>query len=450
MIKDMTVGRPSSVLLRFTLPMFLSVAFQQMYNIADSVIVGKFAADGEAAVAAVGASYPITMIFMAIAVGINNGCSVVVSQLFGAKNIEKMKSSVYTTLISCAAVSLLLTVVGMFLCRPLLSMIHTPADVFEDAALYLDIYVYGMMFLLFYNVCTGIFTALGDSTTPLIFLISSSVSNVILDYVFVNYLHLDVAGVAWATFLAQGVSALLAFAVLVRRVHKIPCGKFSPFSWNMLGMIGRLAVPSILQQSCVSIGNMFIQNIVNLYGSTAMAGYSAAVKINTFAVTCFTTMSGGISSFTAQNVGGGKQERIKEGYRAAMRITVAIGVVFSVVYVLFAPQLISAFVKDISPDALKTGSDFLYIVSPFFAAVCVKMIADGVMRGAAAIEFYMISTFFDLILRVIIAYALGLWLFGITDISLVWWSWPIGWVLSAVLATVFYLSGVWKKRSAIQ
>lgn len=450
MIKDMTVGRPSSVLLRFTLPMFLSVAFQQMYNIADSVIVGKYAADGEAAVAAVGASYPITMIFMAIAVGINNGCSVVVSQLFGAKNIEKMKSSVYTTLIACAAVSLLLTLGGVFLCRPLLSMIHTPADVFADAALYLDIYVYGMTFLLFYNVCTGIFTALGDSTTPLIFLIFSSVSNVILDYVFVKCLHLDVAGVAWATFLAQGVSALLAFAVLARRVHKIPCGKFSPFSWSMLGMIGRLAVPSILQQSCVSIGNMFIQNIVNLYGSAAMAGYSAAVKINTFAVTCFTTMSGGISSFTAQNVGGGKQERIKEGYRAAMRITVLIGVTFSVVYVLFAPHLISAFVKNISPEALKTGTDFLHIVSPFFAAVCVKMIADGVMRGAAAIEFYMISTFFDLILRVIIAYALGLWMFGIYDISLVWWSWPIGWVLSAALAVTFYACGVWKKRSAIR
>lgn len=450
MTRDMTKGSPFKVLLAFTLPLFLSVAFQQMYNIADSVIVGKFAANGEDALAAVGASYPISMIYMAIAVGLNNGCSVVVSQLFGAKNIEKMKCAVYTTLITSVVTSVLLTLLGVFLCRPMLSMIGTPENVYADAAEYLDIYIYGMTFLMIYNVCNGVFTALGDSKTPLYFLIFSSISNVVLDYIFVRYFHLDVAGVAWATFAAQGIAAILALITLIRRVKKIESDAFSRFSWEMLSMIARLAIPSIFQQSCVSVGNMFVQNVINAYGSAAIAGYSAAIKINTFAVTCFTTMSGGISAFTAQNIGAKKPERIKKGFRAALGITIGIALVFTGLYVLNAPALISAFVKNISPDALLTGSRFLYIVAPFYFAVAIKLVCDGVTRGAAAIACYTVSTFADLVLRALLANAFGFWLFGIYDVTLVWWSWPIGWGISAVLAAVFYFSGIWKRHNALE
>lgn len=450
MIKDMTKGRPTKVLILFTLPLLLSVAFQQIYSIADSIIVGKFAANGEDALAAVGASYPITMIFMAIAVGINNGCSVVVSQLFGAKNTEKMKSAVYTTLIACAGVSVVLTLAGVLSSHALLTMISTPDNVYRDAAIYLDIYLYGLGFLLFYNVCNGVFTALGDSRTPLCFLILSSVSNIILDYVFVRYCHWDVAGVAWATFIAQGGSALLALVTLLYRMRRIPSGAFPYFSLDMLGMVSRLAIPSILQQSCVSVGNMFVQNVVNAYGSAAIAGYSAAIKLNTFAITCFNTMSGSISGFTAQNVGAKKYDRIREGFRSAQLISVAVAAVFSGIFLLFGEELISAFVKDISPEALRTGNMFLIIVSPFYFVVVSKLVADGVTRGAAAIEYYMISTFADLVIRVVLAYALGFWFFGKTDITLVWWSWPIGWVLGAILALCFYFSGVWKKRNALE
>lgn len=448
--QDMTKGNSFKVLLLFTLPLFLSVAFQQMYNIADSVIVGKFAANGEDALAAVGASYPITMIYMAIAVGLNNGCSVVVSQLFGAKNIGKMKCAVYTTLITSAVTSVLLTVLGAFLCRPMLTMISTPQNVYADAAKYLDIYIYGMTFLMIYNVCNGVFTALGDSKTPLYFLIFSSVGNVVLDYIFVCYLHLDVAGVAWATFAAQGIAAVLALFTLLKRVKKIESEAFSVFSWDMLSMIARLAVPAIIQQSCVSVGNMFVQNVVNAYGSAAIAGYSAAIKINTFAITCFTTMSGGISAFTAQNIGAKKHERIKEGFRAALLITVGIALLFTALYVAAAPALISAFVKNISPDALAAGSLFLRIVAPFYFAVSIKLVCDGITRGAAAILYYTVSTFADLVLRAVLANAFGFWLFGISDITLVWWSWPIGWIISAGLAAYFYFSGVWKKHNALE
>ena len=450
MIRDMTKGNPFKVLLLFSLPLFISVAFQQMYNIADSVIVGKYAANGEDALAAVGASYPITMIYMAIAVGLNNGCSVVVSQLFGAKNNEKMKSSVYTTLITALVSGVLLTVLGVFLCRPMLSLIGTPENIYADAAEYLDIYIYGMTFLMMYNVCNGVFTALGDSKTPLYFLIFSSVGNVILDYVFVRYFHLDVAGVAWATFIAQGLAAVLALITLLKRIRKIESGEFSVFSFEMLSMISRLAVPSILQQSCVSIGNLFVQNVVNAYGSAAIAGYSAAVKINTFAVTCFTTMSGGISAYTAQNIGAKRQDRIKSGFYSALVITLGIALAFTGLYVLTAPSLISAFVKDISDEALTAGSQFLYVVAPFYFTVAIKLVCDGVTRGAAAIMYYTISTFADLVLRVLLAYAFGFWLFGIHDITLVWQSWPIGWGISMVLAAIFYFSGVWKKHNALE
>ena len=196
MMKDLTEGEPRKILWQFTLPMFISVMFQQLYNIADSVIVGNYAAHGEEGLAAVGASYPITMIFMAIAMGCNVGCSVVISQLFGAKRYREMKTAVSTTMIASLAVSLGLTVLGLLCSRIMMTAIHTPENIFQDADGYLRIYIGGFVFLFLYNVVTGIFTSLGDSNTPLYFLIGSSLSNIVLDWVFVAIFHWDVAGVA--------------------------------------------------------------------------------------------------------------------------------------------------------------------------------------------------------------------------------------------------------------
>ena len=225
MNKDLTVGEPRKILWQFALPMFISVIFQQLYNIADSVIVGNFAMHGEDALAAVGASYPITMIFMAIALGCNTGCAVVISQLFGAKKYREMKTAVSTTLLASFVISIVLTVCGLLFSRGMLKMISTPENIFADADVYLKIYIGGFIFLFFYNVVTGIFTSLGDSKTPLYFLIGSSVSNIILDYVFVAMLHWDVAGVAWATFVCQGIACVLALFTLQKRLKSIElCG----------------------------------------------------------------------------------------------------------------------------------------------------------------------------------------------------------------------------------
>ena len=259
MIKDLTKGEPGKVLLQFTLPMFISVIFQQLYNIADSVIVGNFAVHGEDALAAVGASYPITMIFMAIAMGCNVGCAVVISQLFGAKRYREMKTAVTTTLLASLAISVVLTVFGLLFSRAMLQMIRTPDNIFSDADVYLKIYIGGFVFLFFYNVVTGIFTSLGDSKTPLYFLIGSSLSNIALDWLFVAIFHWDVAGVAWATFICQGAACILALFTLKKRLKEVVCeGKPDLFSGAMLTKIALFAIPSILQQSFVSVGNIFI------------------------------------------------------------------------------------------------------------------------------------------------------------------------------------------------
>ncbi len=284
MIKDLTEGKVESVLWRFSLPMFGSVIFQQLYSMADSVIAGQFA--GEDALAAVGASFPITMIFMAIAVGCNVGCTVMISQLFGAKRYGEMKTAVSTTLIASCLLAAVLTVVGLVTSAPLMRLIQTPRNIFADGELYLRIYIGGFIFLFLYNIATGIFQSLGDSRTPLWFLIGSSVGNILLDLLFVAGFHWGVAGVAWATFIAQGGACLLALMTLLRRLRAVKTDEPTRhFSLRMLGRVGRFALPSVLQQSFVSVGNIFLQGLITGYGSAAIAGYSAAVKLNTFAIT---------------------------------------------------------------------------------------------------------------------------------------------------------------------
>ena len=446
MIKDLTEGNPQTVLWKFTIPMFISVIFQQLYNIADSVIAGKFA--GENALAAVGASYPITMIFMAIAVGSNIGCSVVISQLFGAKEYGKMKTAVFTTLISSAALSVALTAGGLLGSRGLMMMINTPENIFTDGALYLRIYLGGFLFLFLYNVATGIFTSLGDSKTPLYFLIGSSIGNIFLDIWFVAGFHWGVAGVAWATFLAQGAACVLALMTLAQRLKRVQTAeKYELFSGDMLKRISRIAVPSILQQSFISVGNIFIQSLVNSFGSSVIAGYSAAIKLNTFTITCFTTMGNGVSSFTAQNLGGGRIERVKKGFGAGIKMCLLAAIPFFIVFFIFGENMIQLFMSgDGGGTALETGQVFLRIVSPFYFVISVKLIGDGVLRGAGAMRLFMIATFTDLVLRVLLSYILA-GIFGVTGI---WMSWPIGWSIATVLTCVFYRQGRWAQKYIVQ
>lgn len=443
MIKDLTEGNPGKVLWQFTMPMFVSVIFQQLYNIADSVIVGNYARQGEEALAAVGASYPITMIFMAIAMGCNVGCAVVISQLFGAKRYQEMKTAVSTTLLASFALSVVLTIFGLFLSRSMLKMIRTPENIFGDADVYLKIYIGGFIFLFLYNVVTGIFTSLGDSKTPLYFLIGSSLSNIVLDWMFVAIFHWDVAGVAWATFICQGIACILALFTLKKRLKEVNSEeKPDLFSSSMLKKIAIFAVPSVLQQSFVSVGNIFIQSLVNGFGSSVIAGYSAAIKINTFGVTCFGTLGNAMSSFTAQNIGAGSNERVKKGLRAGLRMGLLIGIPFFFFCFFQGPSLIRLFMNEETTVALDTGVQFLKIVSPFYFVVSLKLVTDGLLRGSGAMSWFMVSTFSDLILRVVLGYILAV-PFGTTGI---WMSWPVGWTIGTIMSLAFYVKGVWKVK----
>lgn len=435
---DLTRENPTKTLIKFALPMILSVAFQQVYNIADKVIAGKFA--GEDALAAVSASYPITMIIMAFALGTNIGCSVVISELYGAKKHKEVKTAITTSIILALVAGVVLSIISFFLANPLLQLLHTPENIFSDSALYLRIYIYGFIFLYLYNICTGAFNALGNSRTPLYFLIASSVGNIILDYIFVAIFSWGVAGVAWATFIAQGISSILSLIALLIEMKKIKTDKKSPLiSSKSMNKILTLAIPSILQQSFVSIGSLLIQGLVNGYGSSVIAGYGVAIQLNTFAITVFNTSSNAVSNFTAQNMGSGSITRVRQGFWSALKIVTVLAIPFIVVYTFFGESLVGLFMSEPTENAINTGRQFLTIVSPFYFSVMVKLVADGLLRGAGAVRFFVISTFSDLLLRVVLAYVFSP-IFGVKGI---WYSWPIGWVLSTIIAVVFYAKGFW-------
>lgn len=433
MITDLTKEHPNKTLWRFLLPMLFSVMFQQIYNIADSMIAGRFA--GENALAAVGASYPITIIFMAFAVGMNLGASVVVSRLFGAEDRGGVKRAVTTAFLSSMVLGIMLTLFGYFFNHQMMRWIRTPQNIMADGVLYLKIYIFGIIFLMLYNVCTGVFTALGDSKTPLYFLLGSSAGNIILDYIFVAKFHWGVSGVAWATFIAQGVSAVLALVTLLGRLQKFAGEEKQPwFDKKLFAQIMAIAIPSILQQSVLSVGNLFVQGIVNQFGSAVVAGYSGAIKLNTFAINIFMTLGSCLSSYTAQNIGAGKKERIPLGFRTGVKLSELTALPFVILYFIFSRQMMGLFLGAESVEAISAGMTFLKIVSPWYFMIVIKLMTDGIIRGSGAMVYFVVATVPDLILR--IGFALVLTKsFGSTGI---WMAWPFGWIVATTLTLIFY------------
>ncbi|SHI06845.1 putative efflux protein, MATE family [Clostridium collagenovorans DSM 3089] len=441
MNKDLTVGKPEVVLWKFSIPLLGSILFQQLYNIADSLVAGKFI--GENALAAVGNSYEITLIYIAFAFGCNIGCSVVVSQLFGAKRLTDLKTAVNTTFISSGVLCLILTILGFLLCPFLLRVINTPSEIFSDSMLYLNIYTGGLIFLFFYNIATGIFSAMGDSKTPFIFLAISSTANIFVDILFVKAFNMGVSGVAWATFLCQGISCVCAVNTIFKRLSKIETEKKGEiFSLRLLKRISAIAIPSILQQSFISIGNIIIQGIINGYGAGVIAGYSAAIKLNNLVITSFSTLGNGMSNFVAQNIGANKMERVKQGFRGGLIMVYVLSIPIIILYFVFGKSMIHIFMNQSTGEAVDTGIKFLRIVAPFYIIASTKLIADGVLRGAGAMKLFMFATFTDLVLRVVLAKLLS-GQFGSVGI---WCAWPIGWTIATILSVMFYLKGKWKNK----
>jgi Na+-driven multidrug efflux pump len=291
-------------------------------------------------------------------------------------------------------------------------------------------------------VATGIFSAMGDSRTPFIFLAISSVSNIAVDILFVKGIGMGVEGVAWATFLCQGVSGILAVIVVIRRLAAVETeGKFVIFSAKMLKKIAIIAIPSILQQSFISVGNIIIQRVINQYGESVIAGYAAAVKLNNLVITSFTTIGNGISNYTAQNLGAGQLDRIRQGLKAGIKMIWELCLPFAVLYFFLGKYGMYPFMENKTGLAVDTGVTYLRILAPFYFVVSAKLVADGILRGTGMMGRFMVSTFTDLILRVVLAIVLSGAMQSATGI---WMSWPIGWTVASVLSLVFCITGIKK------
>lgn len=431
---DLTTGQPRTVLWKFCLPLFASIIFQQLYNIADSLVAGKFI--GENALAAVGNSYELTLIFIAFATGCNMACSVITSQLFGAKNYNSMKTAIYTAMISVAVLCGVLMLFGILSADWFLRIMNTPEAIYADSKLYMDIYIWGLPFLFFYNMATGIFSAMGDSKTPFMFLAISSTVNIAVNLLFVVVFDMGVAGVAWATFLCQGVSCVLAIQTIFQRLKQIPtdAAKVQFFDVELLKKFTSIAVPSILQQSSISIGNIIIQSAINDCGVSVTAGYAAGIKLSNLVITAFTTLGNGISNFAAQNIGANKLERVRDGHKAGIQMVWTICVPIVLLYTFGARILVSFFIDNPTELALSAGTHFLYICAPFYFLISVKLATDGILRGAGMMKEFVIATTVDLILRVVLVKILVV-PFGYLGI---WAAWPIGWVLGTSLSLWFY------------
>ena len=436
--------KPLNALLIFALPMMIGNLFQQTYTMADSCVVGRLV--GEDALAAVGASYALTNIFICIAVGGGVGASVIVSRYFGAKEYARMKLAVCTAFLSFLAVSVCLAVFGSLLGRQIMQALNTPGDVLDMAAEYLAIYFLGLPFLFMYNVVSSMFNALGKSRIPLCFLIFSSLFNIGLDFILVKYFQMGVAGVAWATLIAQGISAALSFLVFLYVLRNLDCGKTALFDRKELSDMTKIALPSILQQSIISIGMMLVQSVVNSFGPQALAGFSAGIRVESICIVPMSAIGNSLSSYTAQNMGARKNHRVITGYHVANRMVLVCAAVICLVLELFHDAIITFFLGEDGTDvALATGNDYLIFMGWFFCLIGFKMAVDGLLRGAGDMKMFTVANLANLLFRVTASMALA----PVFGLRMVWVTVPVGWLINWAISYARYRTGKGQQTASL-
>lgn len=431
--------KPFYALLVFALPMILGDLFQQGYIMVDSAIVGRYVS--EQALAAVGACNALVHIFTCIALGGGIGASVNVSRYFGAGNFQKMKTAINTALISFLAVSLVLTSGGLLLGRQLMIWLNTPADALELAVTYLNIYFLGLPLVFMYNVFSALFNALGKSRIPLAFLIGSSLINVVLDYHLVHDLSMGVAGAAWATLIAQGVAACLSFLVFLWEMGHYEGKAQRKFDLREMTSMASIALPSIFQQCTITIGILLVQSVVNSFGSQALAGFSAAARINAICAVPMSAIGNALSSYTAQNLGAGQKERVVQGYHAANWMVGAFALIIVVACQLFYELFISFFLGETgTPVALSTGQRAIRFTGCFYGILGWKMAVDGVLRGSGDVRMFTVANLVNITIRVTVSVTLA----PIFGIAMVWVADPIGWLANYLISSAQYRTGKWK------
>ena len=432
----MTAGSIPGLLIGFALPLLIGNVFQQLYNTVDSIVVGNFV--GKQALAAVGCTGPVINAFVSVFIGLSTGSTVVIAQHYGAKDTEKLSRAVHTTLLLTLATCIVLTLAGVLAAPTLLRLMQTPEDVMAQATEYLRIFFWGITGVHLYNSCAGILRAVGDSTRPLYFLIFSTMTNTVLDILFTGVLGMGIAGAAWATVIAQALSALLVLRLLLRTdaPYRIEPSRLR-LDLPTLKKICLIGVPSALQMGITSLSNVFVQSYVNRFDSTVLAGWTAYNKIDSFAMLPMMSLSTAITTFVGQNLGAGELRRARSVPRFGLTIGLAIMTLILTPLMIFAPQLTRLFNSD--AEVLRYGSWFIRVISPFYLAFAVNQVYLGALRGAGNTRASMLICLFSFVLfrqvYLFVVYRLGL---GLPGVAL---GYPAGWVMCTLLLLLYYYLG---------
>ena len=445
MARDMTVGREGNHILAFALPIMGGLVLQQLYNTVDSVVVGQKL--GHVALGAVGTCAALTMFAVSFAVGLTNGAGVIFAQLFGAKRMEDLRTNLSTAYCLLTVLSLVISVLGFAFARPLLKALAAPEEILGMAAGYFRIYCIGLVFQFVYNVSAGALRGVGDSRATLIFLCISSVVNIVLDLVFVVYFGMGVEGTAIATVIAQGVSAVVSLVYIFRKYefYRFGKGEFR-FDGASCGQILRLGVPTMVQMCIVSGGNVLIQRVVNDLGTTALAANTAAGRIENYMFIPVQGINTGLATFTGQNVGAGRYDRVLTGRRHARFIMIPTALVLSLILWVFAKPLISIF--GVEGEALALGIRHLHFIAVFYVIFAFYMSTAGILTGSGDVLAAACVTLSVLAVRVAVTYLFN-YGFHIGFPSLYYAS-PIGWAFGFVAVWLRFRTGIWKTKSVVK
>lgn len=442
-MKDLTTGHEGKSIFFFAMPMLIGSLFQQLYNTADSIIVGRFI--GKEAMAAVSGANPIMFLLVAALMGVSLGFSILVSQFYGSGDLKKVKATIDTTYILLFIGSILISILGIVFGGPMLKLMNTPESVFAQSKLYLTIIFSGILFSAGYNSVSAILRGLGDSVTPLYFLIIATILNIVLDLTFIVVLRMGVEGVALATIMAQAVSFIISIIYLNKK-HEVLKFKIKGIVYdNKIFKDGlRLGLPSGIQQMLFSIGNMALQFLVNSYGTSAMAAFGAGLRIENFISLPIMNLGSAVSTFVAQNIGAGENERVKKGIRESIKMTLVLAVTVIALILLFRENLIALFNTD--KDVIKIGSSYLFIIGPFFLFIGTSFVLSSAMKGAGDSMFALISSIVSLWLgRLPASYMLSKF-FGTDGI---WMGIPFGWTLGLIVTVIYYKKGHWKTKAIV-
>ena len=440
-------GPVLSRILVFSLPIFLGMVFQTFYNLVDSIVVGKYVSAD--ALAAVGTTSPISNLLVGMMTGFPVGASVVAAQFLGAGQKEKIKPTISTTFWFLLVFSLGLMAVGLLLSSHIMRWVNVPDNIYADTVAYFRIYILGLLFMALYNFFAAFLRSVGDSTTPLIFLIISSVLNIFGDLFFVLVLHMGVAGVAWATVIAQGISVLLCLIYTRKKSEYFQFGRGElVFDRELFKDILRLGLPSGIQASITGLGFVMVQSLINSYGSVSIAAYTAASKMEQITNLPMSGVSQGLALFIGQNIGAGQEKRARSGLYQSSAFVVGVSALMSALILLAGPYLMQLFVNAEDAEVINVGARFMRIWAPLIVLHAIQECFVSFLRGAGDSVFSMISMFFDLITRMVMAYVFAL-VVGLSFMGIAW-AIPCGWLLASLCSVIRYFSGGWKSKSVIR